>query len=165
MHWLGTSLFPEVHDIFLTRRKRFVFEGKQSPYAFCYIIFKAELGGLRRQRFYLMRHYYLKAICLLLLLLGTVATAGAYDFVSNGIYYNITNSTNKTVEVTYKDTNYNSYSGSVSIPSTVTNSGTTYSVTSIGSYAFQDCSGMTNVHIASTITSIGYAAFRRCVAV
>ena len=69
-------------------------------------------------------------------ILFSVALSGyAYDFEVDGIYYG-KNSDGKTVYVTYKDTNYNSYSGSVVIPSTVTYSGTTYSVTSIGSYAF-----------------------------
>ena len=52
--------------------------------------------------------------------------AQAYDFSEGGIYYNITSETGNTVEVTYKDTNFNYYSGTVTIPSTVTHSGTTY---------------------------------------
>ena len=44
-------------------------------------------------------------------------SASAYDFLANGIYYNITSG--NTVSVTYKDTGYNHYSGSVNIPSTV----------------------------------------------
>ena len=40
--------------------------------------------------------------------------ATAYDFVSGGIYYNVTG--NNTVEVTNKDNNYHTYSGSVTIP-------------------------------------------------
>ena len=36
-----------------------------------------------------------------LLLLCSVGTATAHDFEVNGIYYNITDDTNKTVEVTY----------------------------------------------------------------
>ena len=63
----------------------------------------------------------------------------AYDFESGGIYYNITSSENKTVEVTHKDTNYNSYSGDVTIPSSVTHEETEYNVTSIGPNAFDDC--------------------------
>ena len=59
---------------------------------------------------------------LLLLLCATVATA--HDFEVDGIYYNITDATNKTVAVTYRGSSYsaysNEYAGSVVIPETVT---------------------------------------------
>ena len=77
----------------------------------------------------------------------------AYDFSVNGIYYG-KNSDGKTVYVTYETTSYNSYSGSIVIPSTVTYSGTTYSVTSIGDAAFEDCSGLTSVTIPNSVTTI-----------
>ena len=89
-----------------------------------------------------------------------VTQVHAYDFVVSGIYYNKTSTTE--VEVTYKDTNYNSYSGKKTIPSSVTYSGKTYSVTSIGSYAFEDCSGLTSVTIGNSMTSIGSYAFEDC---
>ena len=75
---------------------------------------------------------------MLLLLCATIATA--HDFEAGGIYYNIINATNKTVEVTYCGTYYSSYSneytGSVVIPESVTYIGVTYRVTSIGYDAF-----------------------------
>ncbi|MDY5900496.1 MAG: leucine-rich repeat domain-containing protein, partial [Candidatus Limisoma sp.] len=85
----------------------------------------------------------------------------AYDFSVDGIYY-VVNSDGKTVYVTYKDTNYNSYSGSVVIPPTVTYRGTTYSVTWIGVKAFSGCSGLTSVTIPNSVTSIGESAFDNC---
>ena len=97
----------------------------------------------------------------LLLLASAIATslsAAAYDFESAGIYYNITG--NNTVEVTRSDYN-NTYSGSVSIPETVTNNGTEYSVTKIGSYAFY-YSAVTSVSMQGCITSIGSEAFDGC---
>lgn len=84
----------------------------------------------------------------------------AYDFAVNNIYYKTTGI--KTVEVTYKDTNYNSYSGSVTIPSSVTYNGITYQVTAIGTYAFHRSSGLTNVSIPSSVTTVGAYAFHSC---
>ena len=102
-----------------------------------------------------------KKFWILAMLLPVALSGYAYDFEVNGIYYG-KNSDGKTVYVTYKDSNYNSYSGSVVIPSTVTFSGTTYSVTSIGSYAFKNCSGLTSVTIPNSVTSIGEFAFDNC---
>ena len=83
-----------------------------------------------------------------------------YDFEANGIYYIITGP--NTASVTYKDTDYNSYSGTVNIPATVTHNGTAYTVTAIGRSAFRICDALTQVTIPNTVTSIGYAAFYKC---
>ena len=86
----------------------------------------------------------------------------AYDFESGGIYYNITSTEAKTVEVTYKDRNYNSYTGDVVIPETVTKEDVTYSATSIGNSALKGCSSLTSVTIPNSVTSIGNSAFYGC---
>ena len=107
---------------------------------------------------------FLKLLALVVCL-SSALSATAYDFsaVYNGktIYYNITSSTNKTVEVTYKGTSdaNGCYSGYVTIPSTVTNSGTTYTVTAIGEEAFANNCNLTGVTIPNTVTSIGEYAF------
>ena len=49
----------------------------------------------------------------------------------------------------------------ISIPSTVTNGGTTYSVTSIGDNAFYQAS-LTNITVPNSVTSIGNFAFSNC---
>ena len=50
----------------------------------------------------------------------------------------------------------------LTIPSTVTLGSVTFSVTSIGNYAFQNCSGLTSVTIPNSVTSIGDSAFYGC---
>ena len=81
-------------------------------------------------------------------------------FMVNGIYYAITGS--NTVEVTYKDTNFNSYSGNVTIPKTVTYDGKTYNVTAIGKSAFRESSGLTSVVIPVSVIEIDNDAFYYC---
>ena len=99
-------------------------------------------------------------------LLLSAATATAYDFEVNGIYYNI-GYWNNTASVTYKgdsfDTYDNEYSGAVTIPSEVTYEGIPYSVTSIGEFALWGCSGLTSVEIPNSVTSIGWNAFSGCI--
>ena len=48
--------------------------------------------------------------------------------------------------------------GAITIPSTLGG----YPVTSIGDYAFYECSGLTSVTIGNSVTSIGASAFFRC---
>lgn len=90
------------------------------------------------------------------MLLGCI-TVSAYDFEVDGIFYNITNRSSFTVEVTYY---YEEpYSGDVVIPKTVTYNGAVYTVTSIDDYAFYDCSNLTTVTVPESVTSIGRSAF------
>ena len=96
-----------------------------------------------------------------LLLVSLPICVCAYDFEVDGIYYNIT-TTGEEVEVTYATTDYNSYSGEVTIPSTVTYNSTDYSVASIGDSAFYRCTSLTSVDIPSSVTSIGRYAFYHC---
>ena len=87
----------------------------------------------------------------------------AHDFAEPGFYYNIIGT--NTVEVTYNSSNpdYNSYTGNVSIPTTVTHNGVTYTVTRIGNSAFRNCDGLTRVSMPNnTITKIDNHAFYNC---
>lgn len=90
----------------------------------------------------------------------------ANEFEVNGVYYYINSSSNLTVGVTYKGMYYysysNEYTGSVVIPECITYNGKSYSVTSIGNYAFYDCPGLTSITIPKSVKSIGINAFSYC---
>ncbi len=81
----------------------------------------------------------------------------AYDFEANGLYFNITSSTDKTVEITRGDERYG-FAESITLPTTVNYRGIDFNVTKIGDGAFSLASicGMT---IPASIKSIGYRAF------
>lgn len=90
--------------------------------------------------------------------------ASAYSFEKDGIYYNETG--DNTVEVTFRDKTYASYSGDVAIPATVENNGTTYTVTSIGKYALRKCfDALKSVTLPPTIKTIASGAFSECTAI
>ena len=103
----------------------------------------------------------MKQIFTILVALLTTTNLWAQFFQYGELCYNITSDT--TVEVTYQDWSYN-YDGLITatIPETVTYEGTTYSVTSIGSSAFEYCSSLTSITIPNSVTSIGNRAFYYC---
>ena len=105
-----------------------------------------------------------KLFSLFVALLATTAL-WAYDFQSGDLYYNITSDTIPyTAEVTYQYKSYINYSGltEITIPSSVTHNDITYIVTSIGEYAFYNCSALVSITIPENVTSIGGGAFYYC---
>lgn len=103
----------------------------------------------------------MKRLLSLLLTLGVVLSSYAYDFQYNGIYYNVTDDVNKTVEVT-KVPDYNYYSGDIVIPNTVIYNSAVYNVTRIGNEAFLGCQNLTSVVLPDGLKSIGEMAFAEC---
>lgn len=81
-------------------------------------------------------------------------------FTVSGIYYRVTGPSD--VEVTYRDENYNSYSGAVSVPPEVTYGDVTYTVSAIGESAFYQCSSLTKVELPTTIRAFKFQAFSLC---
>ena len=99
-----------------------------------------------------------RTIFLMLAVLLSGLSASAYAFKVDGIAYN-KNGDGKSVYVSYGG----DYTGPVTIPERVTYDGATYSVTSIGEFAFKDCTGLTSVTIPTSVTSIGEEAFKNCI--
>ena len=91
-----------------------------------------------------------------LMLLPMLASADAIEI--DGIYYNLESKSNQ-AEVTR---NPNLYKGDVVIPESVTYKDAVYSVTSIGEYAFVNCSDLTSITIPSSVISIYREAFKGC---
>ena len=83
-----------------------------------------------------------------------------YDFYQDGIFYKFRGGSQ--VKVTYRDEDYNNYSGTVTVPATVNYNNTNYTVKGIGDYAFRDCGNLTKVNLPATIDSIGSYAFTYC---
>ena len=91
----------------------------------------------------------------------SAASAHAYDFFFNGIYYDVLSEEDRTVEVC-RHLYYTHYSGSIIIPERVLHEGKTYTVMSIGYRAFYYCDALTSVTFPASLTSIGDEAFRGC---
>ena len=109
-------------------------------------------------------------ILLLLAALVALATpATAYDFQVGGLCYNInSNGTSVTltvptsIQISPARATYGNLSGALTIPSSVTHEGTTYTVTAIEEWAFWYCKAITEVTIPSSVTTVGNGAFLNC---
>ena len=105
-----------------------------------------------------------KLFTLLLAVAASVGTLFAEKVQIGDLYYNL-DATNQTAEVTSQNSSYPYWSTTITtanIPSSVTYNSVSYSVTSIGSSAFFDCSGLTSVTIGNSVISIGGHAFEEC---
>ena len=105
----------------------------------------------------------MKKLFLFIVAIFAASTLLAQTFQVGDLYYAFDSSKN-TAKVVCQYNNQNNYRGltSVTIPETIIHNGKSYSVTSIGSYAFVYCSSLTSITIPNSITSIGEKAFYDC---
>ena len=100
---------------------------------------------------------YKQVLCVLLSL-STALNTFAYDFMVDGLAYNVLSTDDKTVELTNTGDPTNNY-----IPSAVTNNDITYTVIRIGDYALYYANpwqgGLHSITLPSTIREIGGHAF------
>ena len=97
-------------------------------------------------------------------LLCSITTNAQTKFEIDGIWYYInTYEYPERAVVTHQGDGeegyFDGYSGSITIPSTVTYRGMSYSVMSIGRCAFSICPNLISVTIPASVTNIGYFAF------
>ena len=104
-----------------------------------------------------MKHSYLK-LFLLCLCLSIGTNTFAYDAEIDGIYYDFFLGE---AYVTYRYSFGGSYSGDITIPSSVTYKGTTYSVKNIGYRAFYSCR-ISSIKLPNSVMTIGGQAFAGC---
>ena len=122
-----------------------------------------------------MKQFKFRLIALIMLLCSIVKGYAHYDFMVDGICYNIKSDTK--VIVTYIDYDrknisygvyyvyYNrdvEYVGAITIPSKVAFENVVYDVVSIGDNAFYGCNSLTSITLPEGVTSIGSHAFSGC---
>lgn len=102
----------------------------------------------------------IKRFLLLWILFMAILNVSAYDFEEGGIYYNIL-PYGHLVEVTKKGVNGLPYEGDFVVPAYVLHDGQEYIVVGIGERAFSSTK-ITSIKFPETISSIGEYAFRDC---
>lgn len=105
----------------------------------------------------------LKKILVVLIAWCSIQNLMAYDFVVDGIAYNITSEYDRTVEVTGASGGMNEdfYIGHIIVPSTVTYHEITYTVTALGKNAFK-YSSVETLSLPSTLREIKIGALTLC---
>lgn len=106
-----------------------------------------------------------RKLSVLLIIILASLNVMAYDFSAENeegktIYYNITSTSLKTVEVAGNADDL--YAGDIIIPATAANNNVVYSVTGIADRAFENCVYLTSVVINESVVRIGNFAFKGC---
>ena len=107
----------------------------------------------------------MKKLVTSLLLISNVVGLWAYDFVSDGLYYDIIDQEGQIVAVTYQTSDWaNNYLGrkDVYIPSSVCYNNTYYSVTTIGCCAFAGCNTLKSITFSCGLERVRARAFNSC---
>lgn len=91
--------------------------------------------------------------------LYSISLFGQNVITYNGIYYQILPNQKDVAVIMSQDESV--YSGSISIPATITADGNQYKVTHIGAYAFSG-SDISSISLPEGLLEIGYEAFRQC---
>jgi len=105
-----------------------------------------------------------KIFTLLLTVAASIGTMFAGKVKIGDLYYNL-DASSQTAEVTSQNSSSPYWSTTITsanIPASVTYNSVSYSVTSIGDYAFNLCTGLTSITIPDSVTSIGEYAFGQC---
>ena len=110
------------------------------------------------------RIYLFKAIALVAFLACALcASAATTTFSKDGIYYQLTTySDGRGVLTVQNNGSFNTYSGVVHIPDSVTYNDVSYPVTGIGYQAFKDCTRLTGVTIPEGVTMLLNESFAGC---
>ena len=110
------------------------------------------------------RIYLFKAIALVAFLACALcASAATTTFSKDGIYYQLTTySDGRGVLTVQNNGSFNTYSGVVHIPDSVTYNGVSYPVTGIGYQAFKNCTRLTGVTIPEGVTMLLNESFAGC---
>ena len=100
----------------------------------------------------------MKKLLLIIALLISTIGLNAQSVINDDLEFTVTSEDSAECEVL----GYIGNPVNVIIPSTLTISGKEYTVTSIGEYAFYDCSSLTSIEIPNSVTFIGDYAFYYC---
>ncbi|WP_091855112.1 leucine-rich repeat protein [Prevotella communis] len=106
----------------------------------------------------------MKKLLLFFVMMLLPMMANANVVVIDGICYNLISKGGINIAEVTKNPNED-YSGNVVIPESVTFEDVDYSVTSIGSSAFEGCRGLKSVTIPNSVTTIGKSAFYYCLSI
>ena len=104
-----------------------------------------------------------KTLAVLVALLSTALTAWPYDVSYDGIYYTLADRSDGTgIATVVNNGSFNTYSGNLVIPQSITHNDKVYTVTTIGYQALKNSTELTSVSLPNTIEYMSNEAFAGC---